>query len=44
MYKITAKDVITDIARDFESFFITDYKVKLDFGKYKYQMNLLTWK
>ena len=34
MYKITAKDVITDIARDFESFFITDYKVKLDFGKY----------
>ncbi len=34
MNKIIAKDVIIDIARDFESFFIIDYKVKLDFGKH----------
>lgn len=34
MNKLIAKNVILDIARDFESFFITDYKVKLDFGKH----------
>ena len=32
MNKIIAKDVIIDIARDFESFFITDYKVKFKEG------------
>ena len=53
MNKLIAKNVILDIARDFESFFVTDYKVKLDFGKYNglsikgtgsKTRNLLTWK
>lgn len=34
MVKLLAKNVICDIAKDFESFFIIDYKVKLDFGNY----------
>lgn len=34
MNKLIAKNVIIDIAKDFESFFTINYKVKLDFGKH----------